>query len=135
MTVNQPGRGRAAALSEALRQLLDARQEKLAERLIDQCSSELIRQISETPVATLHARLSYLLRTRLRRHSPPGERGVHSAAPLLVGVFNVWCREGRRASVRSVLRELGGADLRALRDERELDPEVVSMLHEFESRA
>lgn len=133
--MNQPGRGRATALSEALRQLLDARQEKLAERLIDQCSSELIRQISETPAATLHARLSYLLRTRLRRRAPPGERGVHSAAPLLVGVFNVWCREGRRASVRSVLRELGGADLRALREERELDPEVVSMLHEFESRA
>jgi len=133
--VQQPGRGRAFALSEALRQLLEARQEKMAERLIDQCSPELVRQISESPIASLNARLSYLLRSRLRRRAPPGERGVHSAAPLLVGVFNVWCREGRRASVRSVLRELGGADLRALREERELDPEVVSMLHEFDVRA
>jgi len=135
MTVHQPGRGRAVALSEALRQLLDARQEKLAERLIDQCSPELVRQISESPIATLNVRLAYLLRARLRRRAPSGERGVHSAAPLLVSVFNVWCREGRRASVRSVLRELGGADLRALREERELDPEVISMLREFESRA
>lgn len=133
--MQQPGRGRAVALSEALRQLLDARQDKLAERLIDQCSPELVRQISESPIVTLHARLAYLLRLRLRRRAFPGERGLHSAAPLLVGIFNVWCREGRRASVRSVLRELGGADLRALREERELDPEVVSMLREFESRA
>lgn len=133
--MQQPGRGKAFALSETLRQLLEARQEKLAERLIDQCSRELVRQISESPIASLNARLSYLLRTRLRRRAVPGERGVHSAAPLLVGVFNVWCREGRRASVRSVLRELGGADLRALREERELDPEVVSMLHEFDQRA
>lgn len=135
MTVHQPGRGRAVALSEALRQLLDARQEKLAERLIDQCSPELVRQIIESPIATLSVRLSYLLKARLRRRVSAGDRSVHSAAPLLVGVFNVWCREGRRASVRSVLRELGGADLRALREERELDPEVVSMLSEFESRA
>lgn len=133
--MQQPGRGRAFALSEALRQLLEAHQEKMAERLIDQCSQELVRQISESPIASLNVRLSYLLRSRLRRRAPPGERGVHSAAPLLVSVFNVWCREGRRASVRSVLRELGGADLRALREERELDPEVVSMLHEFDARA
>lgn len=133
--MQQPGRGRAFALSEALRQLLEARQEKLAERLIDQCSVELVRQISESPIASLNTRLAYLLRSRLRRRMAPGEHGVHSAAPLLVGVFNVWCREGRRASVRSVLRELGRADLRALREERELDPEVVSMLHEFDARA
>jgi len=133
--VQQPGRGRAFALSEALRQLLEARQEKLAERLIDQCSSELVRQISESPIASLNARLAYLLKSRLRRRPTPGECGMHSAAALLVGVFNVWCREGRRASVRSVLRELGRADLHALREERELDPEVVSMLHEFDARA
>lgn len=130
--MQQPGRGKAFALSEALRQLLDARQEKMAERLIDQCSNELVRQISESPIASLNVRLSYLLKTRLRRRATQGERGLHSAAPLLVGVFNLWCREGRRASVRSVLRELGGADLRALREERELDPEVVSMLREFD---
>ena len=130
-----PARGKAFALSEALRQLLEARQEKLAERLVDQCSIELVRQISESPIAALNARLAYLLKSRLRRRMPQDPRGVHSAAPLLVGVFNVWCREGRRASVRSVLRELGGADLRALREERELDPEVISMLHEFDARA
>ena len=122
------------ALSEALRQLLEARQEKLAERLIDQCSIELVRQISESPIAALNVRLSYLLRSRLRRRALPEECGLHSAAPLLVNILNVWCREGRRASVRSVLRELGRADLSALRDERELDPEVISMLREFELR-
>lgn len=104
----------------------------MADRLIDQCSNELVRQISESPIASLNVRLSYLLKTRLRRRTTQGERGLHSAAPLLVSVFNLWCREGRRASVRSVLRELGGADLRALREERELDPEVVSMLREFD---
>lgn len=133
--MQQAARGKAFALSEALRQLLEARQEKLAERLVDQCSPELVRQISESPIALLNTRLAYLLRSRLRRRTPPGERGMHSAASLLVSIFNVWCREGRRASVRSVLRELGGADLRALREERELDPEVVSMLHEFDARS
>lgn len=132
--MQQPGRGRAVALSEALRQLLDARQDKMAERLIEQCSQELVRQISESPIALLHTRLGYLLRLRLRRRPSLEDRGLQSAAPLLVGIFNLWCREGRRASVRSVLRELAGADLRALREERELDPEVVSMLREFEPR-
>ena len=122
------------ALSEALRQLLEARQEKLAERLIDQCSIELVRQISESPIAALNVRLSYLLRSRLRRRALQEERVLRSAAALLVNILNVWCREGRRASVRSVLRELGRADLSALRDERELDPEVISMLREFELR-
>ena len=122
------------ALSEALRQLLEARQEKLAERLIDQCSIELVRQISESPIAALNVRLSYLLRSRLRRRALPEDLGLRIAAPLLVNILNVWCREGRRASVRSVLRELGRADLSALRDERELDPEVISMLREFELR-
>jgi len=125
--------GSGAALAEALRQLLDARQEKIADRLLDQCERGLVEQLNRSPVIGLHVRLSYMLKGRLRRRPDREGRNTPGFMPALAGVLNLWCREGRRSSIRSVLRELESQDLHVLAGEKELDAEVASMLREFDA--
>jgi len=124
-------RGSGAALAETLRQLLEARQEKIADRLLDQCDRALVEKLHHSPVIGLHVRLSYVLRVRLRRRPEREGRDATGFMPALAGVLNLWCREGRRSSIRSVLRELESTDLKVLAGEKELDAEVASMLREF----
>lgn len=133
MSAQSHAGGSGAALAEALRQLLDARQEKIADRLLDQCERGLVEQLHQSPVITLHVRLSYMLKGRLRRRPDRDVRNTPGFMPALAGVLNLWCREGRRSSIRSVLRELESGDLHVLASEKELDAEVASMLREFGS--
>lgn len=133
MSAQSYGRGSGAALAEAMRQLLDARQEKIADRLLDQCDRGLIEQLNQSPVIGLHTRLSYMVKVRLRRRPDREGRSPPGFMPALAGVLNLWCREGRRSSIRSVLRELESVELHVLASEKELDAEVASMLREFDA--
>lgn len=124
--------GRLAAFSIALRQLIEAHQEKAAERLINQCSRAFSKRLLEYPVVAWHARSSYVVRTRLRRKIDTApEEHVHDALLPLVAVLNVWCQEGRRSAVRSVVREMSRADLGDLSSKPGLDPEVATIMVEF----
>jgi len=124
--------GRLAAFSQALRQLIDAHQEKVAERLIAQCNRAFSRRLLEYPVVAWHARSSYVVRSRLRRKvdTVPDELAADTLMPL-VSVLNVWCQEGRRSAVRSVVREMDRGDLRELSSKPGLDLEVATMIREF----
>ncbi|GAB2781649.1 hypothetical protein [Dyella kyungheensis] len=136
MTMEIPGHirddGRLAAFSLALRELIEAHQDKAAERMIGQCSRAFSRRLLEFPVVAWHARSSYVVRNRLRRKidTVPDELALDTLLPL-VSVLNVWCQEGRRAAVRSVVREMGGADLNELSAKPGLDIEVATMIREF----
>jgi len=124
--------GRLAAFSQALRRLIEARQEKAAERLIGQCSRSFSARLLEYPVVARHARSSYVVRSRLRRKIDTLSEVLAADALLpLVPVLNVWCLEGRRSAVRSVVREMDSADLRQLSSKPGLDPEVMTMIREF----
>jgi len=124
--------GRLAAFSIALRQLIEAHQEKAAERLINQCSRAFSRRLLEYPVVAWHARSSYVVRTRLRRKidALPEELAQDTLKPL-VSVLNAWCQEGRRSAVRSVVREMNYVDLGELSSKPGLDPEVATIMVEF----
>ncbi|PXV60282.1 hypothetical protein SAMN04487785_1023 [Dyella jiangningensis] len=124
--------GRLAAFSQALRQLIDAHQERAAERLIGQCSRAFSRRLLEYPVVAWHARSSYVVRNRLRRKidAVPEALAADTLLPL-VPVLNVWCQEGRRSAVRGVVREMDSRDLHELSSKPGLDPEVATMIREF----
>jgi hypothetical protein len=123
-----------AAFSEALRHLFDARQEKMADRLVERCSKVFAEQLAGYPSIASHARSSYALRNRLRRAKDNGGDPMAGAFEGLATVLSAWCRQGRRAAVRSVLRELGEADLRTLAARGELDGELATIMHEFIAR-
>ncbi|WP_243042258.1 hypothetical protein [Dyella sedimenti] len=120
-------------LAEALRQLLEARQEKLAMRLLDQCDRGLVMRLNGLSTTELHARLLCLLKTRLRRRMERGTYGTRSVLLALAGVLNLWCREGRRHAIRCVLREMSDRDRDALMRSGELEVEVASMLRDLDA--
>lgn len=124
--------GRLAAFSQTLRQLIDAHQQKAAERLIGQCSRAFSRRLLDYPVVAWHARSSYVVRSRLRRKvdTVPEELASDTLMPL-VSVLNVWCQEGRRSAIRSVVREMVSSDLSELSSKPGLDAEVATMIREF----
>lgn len=124
--------GRLAAFSQALRQLIEAHQSRTAEKLINQCSRAFSRRLLDYPVVARHARSSYVVRNRLRRKIElmPEEPAPDPLVPL-VSVLNVWCQEGRRSAVRSVVREMASDDLSELSLKPGLDLEVATMIREF----
>lgn len=136
MAMEIPGQfrdgGRLAAFSQALRQLIEAHQEKAAERLVAQCSRAFSRSLLEYPVVAWHPRSSYVVRNRLRRKvdTVPEELAADTLMPL-VSILNVWCQEGRRSAVRSVVREMDGSDLRELSAKPGLDAEVATIIRDF----
>ena len=127
-----PDDGRLAAFSQALRHLIEAHQEKAAERLISQCNRAFSKRLLEYPMVAWHTRSSYVVRSRLRRKMDlvPEELARDTLMPL-VSVLNVWCQEGRRSAVRSVVREMISADLSELSAKPGLDMEVATMIREF----
>lgn len=124
--------GRLAAFSQALRQLIEAHQDKAAERMVNQCSRAFSRRLLEYPVVAWHPRSSYVVRNRLRRkvEATPEHLAADALLPL-VPVLNVWCQEGRRSAVRSVIREMDGMDLRELAMKPGLDVEIATIIREF----
>ncbi|WP_130620420.1 hypothetical protein [Dyella amyloliquefaciens] len=104
----------------------------MAERLINQCNRAFSGRLLEYPVVAWHARSSYVVRTRLRRkiETVPDVLAADTLLPL-VSLLNVWCQEGRRSAVRSVVRELNNADLGELSSKIGLDPEVATIIVEF----
>lgn len=124
--------GRLAAFSQALRQLIEAHQDKAAERMIGQCSRAFSGRLLDYPVVAWHARSSYVVRNRLRRKIDvlPEELASDTLMPL-VSVLNNWCQEGRRASVRTVVREMDSTDLSELSAKPGLDTEVATIIREF----
>lgn len=123
--------GRLAAFSQALRQLIEAHQEKAAERLINQCSRAFSRRLLDYPVVAWHPRSTYVVRTRLRRKTELASDAAIDHLMPLVPVLNVWCQEGRRSAVRSVIREMDSSDLRELARKPGLDLEVSTIIREF----
>lgn len=79
-----------------------------------------------------HARSSYVVRNRLRKKidTLPEELAADTLLPL-VSLLSVWCQEGRRGAIRSVVRELNNVDLGELSSRPGLDPEVVTIIIEF----
>ncbi|MDR3446860.1 hypothetical protein [Dyella sp.] len=124
--------GRLAAFSMVLRHLIDAHQEKAAERLINQCNRAFSRRLLDYPVIAWHARSSYVVRNRLRRKIDPAPDDPCADVLIsLIPVFNVWCQEGRRSALRSVVREMNQIDLSDLAKRPGLDMEVATMIREF----
>lgn len=123
---------RLAAFSQALRQLIEAHQDKFAERLVNQCSRAFSRQLLDYPMVAWHARSSYVVRNRLRKKTDTAleETAADTLVPL-VQLLSVWCQEGRRGAIRSVVRELNSVDLGELSSKPGLDHEVVTIIFEF----
>ncbi len=124
-----------SALAEALHQLLDARQQRMAEWLIDRCRRDVLDELLELPNDVVHARIGYVVRERLRKRRPNADERAISAMEALRNVLNLWCREGRRATIRTLFRELDNEAMSSLSRQPDLDSEVVSMLRDYCSRA
>ncbi|MFC5741286.1 hypothetical protein [Dyella tabacisoli] len=118
------------ALAETLRQLFEARQERLAERLIDRCTRSALTDLMVSHYHRLPNRIPYVIRQRLHRRNAEGEKKAGLFIATLPPVFNTWCNEGRRAAIRSVLRELDDADMVQLSAQPKIDPEVASIMRE-----
>ncbi|WP_266157143.1 hypothetical protein [Dyella silvatica] len=118
------------ALAETLRQLFDARQERLAERLIDRCAREALTDLMDSHYQRLPTRIPYLIKQRLNRRSDESEKKTGLFIATLPPVLNTWCNEGRRAAIRSVLRELDDADMIQLSAQPKIDAEVASIVRE-----
>jgi hypothetical protein len=118
------------ALAETLRQLFDARQERLAERLIDRCTRLALTDLMESHYQRLPTRIPYLIKQRLSRRSVESEKKAGVFIATLPPVLNTWCNEGRRSAIRSVLRELDDTDMIELSVQPKIDAEVASIVRE-----
>jgi hypothetical protein len=116
-------------MAETLRQLFDAGQYRVADWFIDHCGRNQLEELVHDAGAAITLRIDYVVKKRLQRRS-----AVESGADIIGAlpyVLNLWCREGRRSAVRTVLAELDGQQLSALGNCVDLDSEVASMLREF----
>ncbi|HEX7814724.1 hypothetical protein [Dyella sp.] len=116
-------------MAQTLRQLFDARQYQVADWFIDRCDRRQLEQLLRDANAVITLRIDYVVKKRLQRRS--GVEAAVGTIEALPYVLNLWCREGRRSAVRSVLAELDSRQLCALGECMDLDPEVASMLREF----
>lgn len=117
------------ALAEMLRQLYAARQNKVAETLIDRCSRDTLEQLLGESTAFLGGRVRYAVDDRLKHRKV--EDGTQPTVRALAGVLNAWLHDGRRLAIRAVLRELCDDELRELAALPELNDEVASMTGDF----
>jgi hypothetical protein len=124
--------GRLAAYALALRALLSAHHGKVAERLMAHCPRHFAIKLREYSVVACHPRSSYVVRERLRRRiDPVTEQANEDELRPLIGLLNMWCREGRRSAVREVLGALAQDDLKSLASEPALDQELATLIPEF----
>jgi hypothetical protein len=117
------------ALAEMLRQLYAARQNKVAETLIDRCSRDTLEQLLGESTAFLGGRVRYAVDDRLKHRKV--EDGTQPTVRAIAGVLNAWLHDGRRLAIRAVLRELCDDELRELAALPELNDEVASMTGDF----
>jgi hypothetical protein len=120
------------ALIEALHQLFAARQLTAADNLLDRCPREALVRLLASPEYMLDGRIRYEVEDRLRHRKPSHDERAVSVLRALQHVLNTWCAEGRRASIRAVLRELGKRELGEMAGMADIDPEIVSMIREFQ---
>jgi hypothetical protein len=117
------------ALAEMLRQLYAARQNKMAETLIDRCSRDTLEQLLGESTAFLGGRVRYAVDDRLKHRKV--EDGTQPTVRAIAGVLNAWLHDGRRLAIRAVLRELCDDELRELAALPELNDEVATMSGDF----
>lgn len=116
-------------MAETLRQLFDAGQYRVADWFIDHCGRSQLEELVHDASAAITLRIDYVVKKRLQRRSVvESPTDIIGALPY---VLNLWCREGRRSAVRTVLAELDSRQLCALGNCVDLDSEVASMLREF----
>lgn len=123
--------GTLTALTETLRQLLEYRQYRRAETLIDRCRGDILEQLLATSTQRLGSRAKYLVKEQLRLRKRGDEERALAPLEALQPVLNIWCWEGSRAAIRSVLRELDASEVAALCRLPELDAEIVSISREY----
>lgn len=119
------------ALAEMLRQLYAARQNKVAETLIDRCSRDTLELLLGESTAFLGGRVRYAVDDRLKHRKAAQEDGTQPTVRAIAGVLNAWLHDGRRLAIRAVLRELCDDELRELAALPELNDEVASMTGDF----
>jgi hypothetical protein len=119
------------ALAEMLRQLYAARQNKLAEVLLDRCSRETLEQLLGESSAFLGGRVRYAVDDRLKHRKAGQEETTLPTIRAIASVLNAWLHDGRRLAIRAVLRELCDDELRELAALPELNDEVASMTGDF----
>ena len=119
------------ALAEMLRQLYAARQNKLAEALLDRCSRETLEQLLGESSAFLGGRVRYAVDDRLRHRKVIQEDTALPTIRAIASVLNAWLHDGRRLAIRAVLRELCDDELRELASLPELNDEVATMIGDF----
>lgn len=119
------------ALAEMLRQLYAARQNKLAEALLDRCSRETLEQLLGESSAFLGGRVRYAVDDRLKHRKAGQEETTLPTIRAITSVLNAWLHDGRRLAIRAVLRELCDDELRELAALPELNDEVASMTGDF----
>ena len=119
------------ALAEMLRQLYAARQNKVAETLIDRCSRDTLEQLLGESTAFLGGRVRYAVDDRLKHRKATQEDVTLPTIRAIASVLNAWLHDGRRLAIREVLRELCDDELRELAALPELNDEVASMTGDF----
>jgi hypothetical protein len=119
------------ALAEMLRQLYAARQNKVAETLIDRCSRDTLEQLLGESTAFLGGRVRYAVDDRLKHRKATQEDATLPTIRAIASVLNVWLHDGRRLAIRAVLRELCDDELRELVALPELNDEVATMSGDF----
>jgi hypothetical protein len=126
ITVNQ------GALVETLIQLSDFRQYDMAESLLAACERNQLEQLLLISDRAFSRRLTYSLEKQIKRAGEANYRPKSTLLAELVNIFNIWCAEGHRSAIRSVLGELNNECVNKLAQLDELDREVYSMLREFD---
>jgi hypothetical protein len=119
------------ALAEMLRQLYAARQNKVAETLIDRCARETLEQLLGKSTAFLGGRVRYAVDDRLKHRKATQEQTTLPTIRAIASVLNAWLHDGRRMAIRAVLRELCDDELRELAALPELNDEVATMIGDF----
>jgi hypothetical protein len=119
------------ALAEMLRQLYAARQNKVAETLIDRCSRDTLEQLLGESTAFLGGRVRYAVDDRLKHRKATQEDATLPTIRAIASVLNAWLHDGRRLAIRAVLRELCDDELRELVALPELNDEVATMSGDF----
>jgi hypothetical protein len=119
------------ALVETLIQLSEFRQYEMAESILATCDREELQHLLIVADRAFSQRMTYSLEKQWERSKDAAYKAKKNTLTVLVGVFNTWCKEGRRSAIRCVLGEMHEHHRGELSEQDDLDREVYSMLREY----